>query len=359
MSRAVPEVASSPEFAAPYKRSWVDALLSRIEALPGPTWVPYVIATAIIAVVGTGLSWIDGSQEPGTFSFIRVYNDVYTLYPLAVIHYLTVTARRSLEAFRPALGDLEADYPTIQYRFTTMPLVMVLVALVIGTAYTVSSLVLDPAITGITDRTSLPNVIYLSAVGLIAGATFVLLLFFIVRLGALVVRVSAGATGISLYEAATHSAFARLTLRASIGLTLPIYIYNFYVIVAGNPRDGISFSDALAVAAMVAVGIAVFLIPLAGMHRRLVDEKSRLQTEVNRRFELATREVHRRADAGTLEGIGELNTLLGALVTERDTLKKMSTWPWEAETLRGFLSSVALPILLWFVTNFLGRILGT
>ncbi len=44
-----------------------------------------------------------------------------------------------------------------------------------------------------------------------------------------------------------------------------------------------------------------------------------------------------------------------SLLLERETLKKISTWPWEAETMRGFLSSVGLPILLWFITTYLGR----
>jgi len=53
----------------------------------------------------------------------------------------------------------------------------------------------------------------------------------------------------------------------------------------------------------------------------------------------------------------DLNKALASLVIERDALARISTWPWRPETLRSFLTSVALPVLIWVVTAFLGRLL--
>ena len=48
---------------------------------------------------------------------------------------------------------------------------------------------------------------------------------------------------------------------------------------------------------------------------------------------------------------------MAALAADRDRLRRVSTWPWSADTLRAFLTSLAIPILLWFLTSFLGRLL--
>lgn len=63
-------------------------------------------------------------------------------------------------------------------------------------------------------------------------------------------------------------------------------------------------------------------------------------------------------DHDRFEGMDDLNRALASLVIEREALAKISTWPWRPETLRGLLTLVALPILLWFVTALLGRFLG-
>ena len=91
------------------------------------------------------------------------------------------------------------------------------------------------------------------------------------------------------------------------------------------------------------------------MRRRLVDEKNRLMVESDRHIEMTTRDLHQRVGAGTYERMDDLNKALASLMVEKDNLKKISTMPWEAETMRGFLSSVGLPILLWFVTAYFGR----
>jgi hypothetical protein len=86
-----------------------------------------------------------------------------------------------------------------------------------------------------------------------------------------------------------------------------------------------------------------------------LEKKNRLTLEADRRIEMTTRDLHQRVGAGTYEQMDDLNKALASLVLEKDNLKKISTWPWEAETMRGFLSSVGLPILLWFITTYLGR----
>jgi hypothetical protein len=93
------------------------------------------------------------------------------------------------------------------------------------------------------------------------------------------------------------------------------------------------------------------------MHRRLVLEKSRLIGESDRRFEAVNERLHIYIDSDQLDRIDDLGKALSALTVEADRLKKISTWPWRADTLRIFLSSIALPIVLWTITTLLSRVI--
>ena len=84
---------------------------------------------------------------------------------------------------------------------------------------------------------------------------------------------------------------------------------------------------------------------------------TRLTAEADRRFEATLKRLHQRLDTDSFERMDELNKALASLVIERDTLARLSTWPWRPETLRGFLTSVALPVVVWYVTSVLGRLL--
>jgi hypothetical protein len=48
-----------------------------------------------------------------------------------------------------------------------------------------------------------------------------------------------------------------------------------------------------------------------------------------------------------------LNQLVASLITTRDELAKISTWPWESRTLAGFISVFLLPLLVRLSTMLL------
>lgn len=65
------------------------------------------------------------------------------------------------------------------------------------------------------------------------------------------------------------------------------------------------------------------------MHNRIVSEKKRLRAEANMRLEATIQQVYRCADTQDLIGIVQLNKLLASLVTTREVVEKIPTWPWE------------------------------
>jgi hypothetical protein len=110
------------------------------------------------------------------------------------------------------------------------------------------------------------------------------------------------------------------------------------------------------VIALVGGAAGVFFVPLAGIHRRLVRQKADLIATINLRFAELAASVR---GAEPSPATGDQKALMESLLIESEVVRKLSTWPWEAETLRAFLSSIGLPILLWFVTTLLGRLLGS
>lgn len=341
--------------AQPYPPSFVDRLMAWVERLPGPAWGFYLLVTVIFVSLGHGLRWLDGSIETGTFDPFRLTNDSLTIYALAILHLLNSTARLSLEEFRPALGKLEAEYEKLRYELTTLSPRFVYIATGIALPLAAMSIAGDPVGWGITEDSSLVTKIFSVLQATLEIVSFIGFLGQAFRQVRLIAYIHRSATGISLYESHSHHAFSRLTVRAAIALVFPIYFYSFIVYLQIGGLGTMSVVDTLLVLFVILASAAVFILPLLGMRRRLLEEKTRLIVESDRRFEAAAQKLHERVDSNSLEKMDDLNKTMASLILEKDTLKKISTWPWEAETMRGFLSSVGLPILLWFITTYLSR----
>ena len=115
------------------------------------------------------------------------------------------------------------------------------------------------------------------------------------------------------------------------------------------------FVEALLVA-MVPTAVACFVLPLRGMHRRLTAEKDRALAQVTSRLEVVFVRVHERVDQDVLADADKLNLQIASLSAEREALARVSTWPWEAATLTGFLTTLVLPALLWGIQHVLARV---
>jgi hypothetical protein len=168
-----------------------------------------------------------------------------------------------------------------------------------------------------------------------------------------ITRIHREATAIELWNVRPHNAFARVTVLAAILIIL------FYVSAAISSALSTRNSVIAAVLAGLALIIAtvVFIGPLIGMRQRLVREKEKQLGETDRAFEVVATRLRADVAAGDLAHAAGLNDVISGLVAERERLKKVSAWPWSADTLRAFLTSLGVPIVLWLVTSLLGRLL--
>lgn len=346
-----PSTPNVQSFTRPYPPSWVDHLIALIERLPGPAWLFYVLLLLVLILLTNALQWRDGTLPLGTFHRVRVTESFYLVYSLALIHYLNTVARRALENFRPAMEIDKPGYARLRYELTTIPIRGGFVTLGIGVILGILIVWATPADFGIFAWSSVVTLIFEGLVIASFGAVAVVtLLYHTLRQLYLVSRIHRRAVHLNLFQPAPAYAFSVLTARTGIGL----YFFSLYILAA----DPVHTSHPLAIGVIVALillGTASFILPLTGMHRRLVEEKERLIAEANRRIVALITRLHDQVDTDSLERSGPLNSAMTALITERDLLDKLSTWPWKPTTFRGFVSSVMLPIVLWLITRYLGQ----
>jgi len=107
---------------------------------------------------------------------------------------------------------------------------------------------------------------------------------------------------------------------------------------------------------MVVSATAMFVLPLYGMHRRIALEKEHLQTASGARLTAVLAELDHDIRNVELARADALNKLLASVLAERDVLARLPTWPWQAATLRGFVSALILPVLVYVLARAAERV---
>lgn len=104
------------------------------------------------------------------------------------------------------------------------------------------------------------------------------------------------------------------------------------------------------------LAILVFLLPLLGIHARLVTAKEEATQKNNHLINKGFAELQRKVERGSAAEIARLRTANSALLEYRQELSKISTWPWDPSTLRTFITALLLPMTTWAVQQLLLRI---
>ena len=341
-SRPRPGPAVAPQasgFAPPYPPSWFDHLTAAIDRLPGPYWVLYLAAFFVYLGLVMLVAWRAGKS----WSLEQAFTISLPFYGFWLIQYLNRRAASSLAAFRPAFTGSDAGFQEVGWRLTKLPavpsLVVSLVSLLLGIA---SSLSWNRA----SADQNLAVLAYYATI-VFAG----LYAYHSVRQLRLVTSLYAEWSRVDIHDVAPLHSFSTLTAHTAIGMLL---ILSGAVLFTADKLIG-----GFAVAAMLfgALAVLTFLLPLAGLHRRLVEEKDLALAENNRRWQSSTAELYRRVDRRDWAGADRLNATLTALERGRTAIERIPTWPWRPETLRGLVAALLLPVAIWLVQYGLGRLL--
>jgi hypothetical protein len=337
-----------------FRRSGLDAAVDAIGRLPGPAPAKYLTIAAVVVGVVHLVAMIDGSQPWGTVSLPLVSFGVWPAYVLAAKAYVRASARRAIDALRPTLTRDPGAADDLGYRLSTQP---ALPSAAVGAAFllaSVPSTFLDPhyvATTGLFTSplaTAVESVVLVVSLWLTGAAGFGILHTLSVIDDAYVRHVR-----IDVLAPQNLFALARLAMRVALVVLLMQYVF-----VGANP--GVLASRAVVgqLVAWQALALALFLVPLWNAHRLLADARAELARELGLRFERAARALNAALDTDRLERASELKDTLLGLEAARGAVARASTWPWEAETPRLFVSALLLPVVAWVVQQGLERLFG-
>jgi len=298
--------------------------------------------------------WATGRVPLGAIEEQITFGIVYGPFLLGLLAAANFVSKRSLAAFWPATGWPDGDRPAWAAAFANTPGPWGWVALLIGVPLAIGSFLSAPTdlLGEGTDRLVL-LVAYLPALVLgyaMAPAAFV----HTVRQLRLVARIHREATAIDPFDRGPVYAFSRLTVVMGLGYVLVGY-YSLTV------NGAFTAGNLVAVGALVfsiVVGVGTFVVPLWGIHERLVDEKTLLMRGVEGRVGLISTEMYRRIDAGEFDGSKVMSDALGGVTTLRDRIQHLPTWPWQPQLLRGFVTALILPLVIYVLTRLVSTRFG-
>ena len=338
----------------PYAPSFLDRFMDFVQRLPSPYWLTYFVLFILQSIIAHTLAWIVGWLPAYTFSPILLIFPVWLWGPLAMMTHLNLVSLEALSSFSPLLDVEEERLNMLKYEFTIMPARSVVLS---GVIWSIFYLILTYlAIKAFYVAYGLG--IFLSGVvvfeGLISFGIGSALYYHSLRQLRLVNLTVKMVKQFNLFRLDPVYAFSRLTSQIGVSwmimlsltlLLLPMQLANVPVLVI--------------LVLQVVLAVAAFILPLWFVNRRLVSEKRRLLAELNRRVESTLERLHRYLDENDMGEVDQLNRAMTGLNAERGLLTSIPTWPWSAGVLTGFLSTIALPIIIFLiqlvVKNWLSR----
>jgi hypothetical protein len=336
----------------PYPPSWIDRLIQWVDAMPGPAWGVYLVLLSGTVLLIVVTFWIDGAVPWGDFEPITVVFALFAFYWLWCYHYLSTIGSKALLAFRPLLDASDKEAERIDYKIRTLPRREGRLSVLVGTLIAGAVILSDPEPYGsLTPKTFLP------AIANSAGTMFMVVIFigFVVRSVRqlrLVRQLHARATRIDLMHLAPAHAFSGLTARTGIVFLLIVFLG-----IVGDPAQSASGINLILTVGVAVLSVGVFVLPIVGIQDHLEHEKNRVLGEINELLAMAVGRLHVRVRGAEYSGMQQAEAAIAALIRERDLVSKVSTWPWDPRTVRGFASAMLLPLFLWVVTRLLERLL--
>lgn len=352
---AVPASKAGAEQLA-YPPSWIDRLIAWVEHLPSPAWLVYTVVMAAGIVVLNAVFWVDGSLAFGSFDALISSYGIWIFYWIAAYHYLTRIGSDSLSLYRPLLEIGEAEFAALDHELATLPRWIGWVTLPLGFGLALAVAIGDPAPYGNLIPESLFPLLADSLVSGFMMATFIALLIRSLRQLRMVRRLHRRATQIDILDLEPAHAFSKLTARTGAVLIF-IAVVGTISNVVSTGSAAISPLDAFLTFAVLLLAGAVFVIPITGMQNNLERQKDGELKKVNELLNAVRIKMHEDIREHQYQDVADRDAALEALLRERDLLRQVSTWPWEPRTLRGFASTLLLPIFLWVATRLLERFL--
>jgi hypothetical protein len=335
-----------------YRPGVLSRSLSWIDALPGHGWWVYPLLFVALFAWAHVVLWSTGQIPFGSTLQTVAVSLFYPPYTLAATALINRSATRALDAFWPATGWADEERDVWRYRFVNSPAGFGLAAFAIGVIVAAIAFfsASQMAIGGEADRLVV-FVAYLPIATL--GYALVMLAFVhTAHQLRLVARIHRDATAVDPFDRTSVYAFSSMT--AVTGLAYAASGY-FTLLFNGTFQAG-NVIATVVVVTVFALAIVCFILPLWGVHDRLVDEKRVLAREVEVRLSRLTEEMYRRIELGEFEATKAVSDALVGVGDIRKRISDIPTWPWRPQVLTGFLSALLVPVAVYVLTRAIGGI---
>ena len=308
-----------------------------------------------LLVWGQGILWATGRLPVGAFDPTLTVSVVYGPYALGALPYLNRVAERALKAFWPATGWPDRDRSSWAEAFTTIRAGLGLPSLILGIVVAIGSLLSAPAaVVGTDDLSRLTYAIAVAPSAIFGYAATVLAVAHTSRQLRLVARIHREARAIDPFDRGPVYAFSLFTVQ--IGLAF--LVSGYYTLTVNSAFQSGNLIGLVVLGLVIALGVACFILPLWGIHGRLVGEKEALLAGVEDRAGKLVEELYRRIDAGEFDGTKVINEAIAAAGAVRERIVKLPTWPWPPQLFRGFLSALFLPVIVYLISRLIGGRIG-
>jgi hypothetical protein len=349
---AAPPGSSVPR---PYAPSWLNLVIDWLDRLPGPRVVAYGILALVFVVLSNSALWVSGLLTLWTLDPAQTFWGFYLPALLATVHYLDGVAGRAFGTYRPVLGPEAEAADRLRYELTVIPALPAAALSLAVVPLTFGYYLVDPVGSQVVGYA--PGALILRGIGeSITSAIVLVLVYHTLRRLRVITHLHAMAHEVDVFQPRPLHAFSQVTSQTAVALiafiTVPVLLVqpalsspNFWLIWA-------PWLIGIPVAA-----IAVFVIPMIGMHRRLAAQKDELRAAADERLRTLLADLNAAVDARELSGADGLQKLLAAHQAQRELLAHLPTWPWTGTTLRGFASALLLPVVLFLIQRLLAEVL--
>lgn len=349
MTEITEEIAEDEGIKKLYQPSWVNGILDWIESRPVPSWVIY-LGIYLLSAAYIGLLFLSESVAALYENLGSIFlNGIWLAFSLACLQYIIRAADRVVDRFHPLMNCSRKELEKMRTRMTKIPQrVAVIIPLILGPIIYYDALWGSSSIIG---DLHTPAALILGPIFPVFGFSFIpLLIYLTLRQLHTVSQMYTRVKDINIFH--LQPLYIPSTLTARTGVIWILYL-NIDILVSGL---GGTTEPALVVTVAAInslLAISAFVIPLWGIHRKIVREKERALEENSTLIEDAYSELKQFLAERNYQRMDQLKEGISSLFSYRAELEKTPTWPWQPETFRGFLSAVFLPLLIWIVQRLL------
>jgi len=334
-------------FVEPYKPSFIHKIYYWVDRLPGPYWLLSVVFLVVTGLLNNIVAWSAHVLPFGEIDWYYATTGLFFSYYFFANDFLLRSTKSAVSEFLTMLDADENKKRRILFEFANLPAkstgFLFIVGAVLGLFQGIYLLPTAPEM-----NRAFP-VLEVAMYALPIGVTFITL-YLLFRTSRLIVRLFEEKTNFDIFDQTSIYAISRYSAWMIIVIAIPTYLMFIllpsWVEMAGN------FSIVL-IGWLIA--LTIFWLPLQGVNRKLVSEKRRLLKDVNLRIRANFDLLHSKMDNHEYQNISEIREMITTLQLERDSIKSISTWPWQTGTITGLLSTMVLPLLVGLLINIVSK----